>query len=53
MTLAQVELRTQGWYFAFQVVQVFLITTFSSGASKVASKSHNLVRPVCGKLMPL
>ncbi|THZ50901.1 DUF221-domain-containing protein [Aureobasidium pullulans] len=39
ITLAQVELRTQGWYFAFQVVQVFLITTFSSGASKVASKS--------------
>ena len=34
---AQVELRTQSWYFAFQVVQVFLITTFSSGASTVAS----------------
>ena len=38
MTLAQVELRTQGWYFAFQVVQLFLITTFSSGASTVISK---------------
>ena len=40
VTLAQVELRTQGWYFAFQVVQVFLITTFSSGASTVASEFH-------------
>ncbi|TIA19856.1 DUF221-domain-containing protein [Aureobasidium pullulans] len=38
ITLAQVELRTQGWYFTFQVVQVFLITTFSSGASKVAKE---------------
>ena len=50
MTLSQVELRTQGWYFAFQVVQVFLITTFSSGASTVASKylvkypNHKLTR---------
>jgi hypothetical protein len=30
-TLAAVELRTQTWYFCFQVVQVFLITTFTSG----------------------
>ena len=37
VTLAQVELRVQGWYFAFQVVQLFLITTFSSGAATVAS----------------
>lgn len=41
MTLSQVELRTQGWYFGFQVVQVFLITTFSSGASTVASKYYD------------
>jgi hypothetical protein len=39
VTLAQVELRVQGWYFFFQVVQVFLVTTFSSGAAKVASRS--------------
>ncbi len=30
-TLSAIELRTQTWYFAFQVVQVFLITTFASG----------------------
>ncbi|KAH0340249.1 DUF221-domain-containing protein, partial [Aureobasidium melanogenum] len=41
ITLAQIELRTQGWYFAFQVVQVFLITTFSSGASTVAKQIWN------------
>jgi hypothetical protein len=28
-----IELFTQGWYFVFQVVQVFLITTLSSAAS--------------------
>ncbi|PVH67859.1 DUF221-domain-containing protein, partial [Cadophora sp. DSE1049] len=38
VTSAQIELRTQAWYFAFQVVQVFLITTFSSGASTVANQ---------------
>ncbi|KAK5019051.1 phosphate metabolism protein 7, partial [Cryomyces antarcticus] len=38
VTLSQVELKTEGWYFAFQVVQVFLITTFSSGASSVAKQ---------------
>ncbi|KAI4757530.1 DUF221-domain-containing protein [Aureobasidium sp. EXF-3400] len=41
ITLAQIELRTQGWYFAFQVVQVFLVTTFSSGASTVAKQIWN------------
>lgn len=30
-TLSAIELKTQSWYFAFQVVQVFLITTFASG----------------------
>lgn len=30
-TLSAVELRTQSWYFGFQVVQVFLVTTFASG----------------------
>jgi calcium permeable stress-gated cation channel len=31
-------MRTQKWYFAFQVIQVFLITTFTSGASAVATQ---------------
>lgn len=31
----------QTWYFIFQVVQVFLITTFSSGAAAVANKIAN------------
>lgn len=34
----EVELRTQSWYFSFQVVQVFLVTTFSSGASAVTTQ---------------
>ncbi|EXJ87676.1 hypothetical protein A1O1_04600 [Capronia coronata CBS 617.96] len=37
-TLSAVELKTQSWYFAFQVVQVFLVTTFTSGAAAVASQ---------------
>jgi hypothetical protein len=40
-TLATVELRVQAWYFAFQVVDVFLITTFSSGASAVVKSIVN------------
>jgi len=38
VTLSQVEMKTQSWYFAFQVIQVFLITTFTSGAASVASQ---------------
>ena len=37
-TQAAVELRTQNFYFLFQVIQVFLITTFTSAASAVATK---------------
>lgn len=37
-TLSQVELQTQKWYFWFQVIQVFLVTTFTSGASSVAAQ---------------
>lgn len=37
-TLAAVEMKTQTWYFIFQVIQVFLITTFTSAASSVASQ---------------
>ena len=32
-SLAYVELRTQNFYFSFQVIQVFLVTTLTSGAS--------------------
>ncbi|KAF2432357.1 DUF221-domain-containing protein [Tothia fuscella] len=38
VTLQEVEMKTQSWYFAFQVIQVFLITTFSSGAAAVATQ---------------
>ena len=41
VTLADVELRCQHWYMAFQVVQVFLITTFASGASSVVTQIIN------------
>lgn len=37
-TQAAIELRTQNFYFLFQVIQVFLITTLTSAASAVASK---------------
>ncbi|PGH05558.1 hypothetical protein GX51_02897 [Blastomyces parvus] len=37
-TTAAAELRTQNFYFAFQVVQVFLVTTLSSAASSVVEK---------------
>jgi hypothetical protein len=33
-----VELQTQSWYFAFQVVQVFLITTFAGAATTVINQ---------------
>jgi calcium permeable stress-gated cation channel len=38
VTLPAVELRCQHWYMAFQVVQVFLVTTFTSGASSVVAQ---------------
>jgi len=37
-TLPQAELKTQAWYFAFQVFQIFLVTTFSSGAASVVKQ---------------
>jgi hypothetical protein len=37
-TSPQAELKTQAWVFFFQVFQVFLVTTFSSGAAAVAAK---------------
>jgi len=41
LTLLAVELKTQNWYMAFQVIQVFLITTFSSGAAAVVQDIIN------------
>ncbi|KAJ9502449.1 hypothetical protein H2202_001570 [Exophiala xenobiotica] len=40
-TSIEVNKWAQTWYFVFQVVQVFLITTFSSGAAAVANKVAN------------
>jgi calcium permeable stress-gated cation channel len=37
-SLATIELRTQSYYFLFQVIQVFLVTTFTSAASAVGAK---------------
>lgn len=42
-TTAAVELTTQNYYFAFQVVQVFLVATLSSGAA--ASVKNILISP--------
>ncbi|KAK0106786.1 hypothetical protein ONS95_003510 [Cadophora gregata] len=41
VTLGRIELKTQHWYMAFQVVQVFLITTFASGAASVVTDIIN------------
>lgn len=40
-THSAVELKTQSWYFAFQVVDVFLVTTFSSGAAATGKAIAN------------
>ncbi|OTB08073.1 hypothetical protein M426DRAFT_317180 [Hypoxylon sp. CI-4A] len=37
-SLSRVELFTQNAYFAFQVIQVFLVTTFTSSASSVGAQ---------------
>ena len=37
-SMGAVHLRVQNWYFGFQVIQVFLVTTFSSGAASVATQ---------------
>ncbi|KAF2098929.1 DUF221-domain-containing protein [Rhizodiscina lignyota] len=37
-TIPQAEKLTQAWYFAFQLIQVFLVTTFTSGAAAVATQ---------------
>ena len=37
-TTGQAELKTQAWFFVFNVINVFLVTTFSSGAAAVARK---------------
>lgn len=37
-TTPQAELKTQAWYMVFQVVQVFLVTTVSSGTAAVVTK---------------
>ncbi|MCJ1383845.1 hypothetical protein MMC17_006959 [Xylographa soralifera] len=40
-SLARIELRTQNFYFIFQVIQVFLVTTLASAASTVVTKIIN------------
>ncbi|KAF2648636.1 DUF221-domain-containing protein [Lophiostoma macrostomum CBS 122681] len=35
VTYSQVELQTQSWYFAFQVIQVFLVTTCAGAVTTV------------------
>lgn len=37
-SLAAIELRTQNFYFAFQVIQVFLVATLTSAASATAAQ---------------
>ena len=39
-TRSRVELRTQNFYFVFQVIQVFLVTTLSSGAAATGKQIY-------------
>jgi hypothetical protein len=41
VTWSQVELKTQSWYFVFQVVQVFLVATLSSAITSVINQILN------------
>ena len=55
VTLAAVELKCQGWYMAFQVIQVFLVTTFSSGAASVVQdiiKDHSSAMTLLAESLP-
>lgn len=38
VTYSQIELKTQNWYFAFQVIQVFLVATLSSAVTSVINQ---------------
>jgi len=38
VTWSQIELKTQNWYFAFQVVQVFLVATLSSAITSAINQ---------------
>ena len=38
VTYSQIELKTQSWYFGFQVVQVFLVATLSSAITSVINQ---------------
>ncbi|RMZ78321.1 hypothetical protein DV738_g3950, partial [Chaetothyriales sp. CBS 135597] len=40
-TTVEAENLVQTWYMAFQIIQVFLLTTFSSGAAALAQKIAN------------
>ncbi|RMX82314.1 hypothetical protein D0869_06144 [Hortaea werneckii] len=40
-TMPAVQAKVQKWYFPFQVVQVFLVTTFTSAATAVVTKIIN------------
>lgn len=40
-TQGRVQMKVQGWYFPFQVIQVFLVTTFASGAASVVTQIIN------------
>jgi hypothetical protein len=55
VTLSQVELQTQSWYFAFQVIQVFLITTFAGAVTTVIDdilKDPSLVITLLSENLP-
>lgn len=41
VTWSQIELKTQSWYFVFQVVQVFLVATLSSAITSVINQVLN------------
>ncbi|CAO2650083.1 Nn.00g013750.m01.CDS01 [Neocucurbitaria sp. VM-36] len=55
VTYSQIELKTQTWYFAFQVVQVFLVATMSSAITSVINdilKNPGMVLSLLATYLP-
>ncbi|KAF1848874.1 DUF221-domain-containing protein [Cucurbitaria berberidis CBS 394.84] len=55
VTYSQIELKTQSWYFAFQVVQVFLVATLTSAVTSVINdvlKNPGIVLKLLARNLP-
>src|ERR1700712_356771 len=54
-TNTQAELKVQEWYYAFQLIQVFLVTSLSSAAASIATQiaqNPSAVPEILGRQIP-